>query len=821
MKHSHLRGLKLLFCATLALALVLGLMPAREAKAEWKCGSTCPACCSGVLSLSGSYKSSHDLTCSNPACVYFTIKRSDPHWGGTATCTQKAVCEGCGEEYGDYAQHTGGTATCIEKAVCEVCGQDYGDFGPHSGGAATCTDKAVCQTCGTKYGSALGHDWETEWSYDENGHYHKCLNDGCTAKNDEAAHSGGTATCTEKAKCETCGQEYGSALGHKWDTEWSYDENGHYHKCLNDGCTAKNDEAAHSGGVATCTDKAVCETCGTKYGSALGHDWETEWTIDGDVHYHACSRCTERNDEASHSYTWTYVDDNTCKGVCICGAEITDAHYDRWATYCDYQPHCEKCDHDYGPKNEHDMYYEYRNENNHKPNCRKGCDTWFFLEAHSGGTATCDHAPVCEKCGHEYGSALGHKWDTEWSYDENGHFHKCLNDGCSAKNDEAAHSGGTATCTEKAKCETCGQEYGSALGHKWDTEWSYDENGHFHKCLNDGCSAKNDEAAHSGGKATCTEKAKCETCGHEYGSALGHDLIDHAAQAPTCTAIGWGAYQTCSRCDYTTYVEKPALGHDLIDHAAQAPTCTAIGWDAYQTCSRCDYTTYVEKPALGHAEVTDPAVNPTCTESGKTEGKHCSVCGEVLVAQKPIPAIGHNYAVTGTSIIRVYYRCSGCGDSYWMDNAYSKNMIPDLVRDEHGKNVNYTARVSRENGKRVLTVTPDLHDDEAAVTSLWLKPEYVEQWIEQGVSVVKFQRNNAVLEIELAAITPDWFALSSDADKISHFVFTLDPGTDNALVEVSAALGGQKAPANTLTGITLRLDEAEISVTQNGMYPMG
>lgn len=360
----------------------------------------------------------------------------------------------------------------------------------------------------------------------------------------------------------------------------------------------------HHGGNA-CTGKPICEGCGQEYGSVLGHDWQTAWTIDGDVHYHACSKCSERKNEAAHSYVWTYVDDDTCKGVCECGAEITEAHYDRWASYCGRQPHCEKCDHDYGSIPEHDMYYEDRGESGHKPNCRN-CDTYFFLEAHSGGTATCESAPICEKCGHEYGSSLGgHNWDTEWSYDENGHYHKCLNDGCTEKKDEAAHTGGTATCLKGRICDECGQEYGNPdteNGHKWDTEWSYDENGHYHKCLNDGCTAKKDEAAHSGGKATCTEKAVCEVCGQEYGAPLSHDLIDHDAQAPTCTAIGW---------------------------------------DAYQTCSRCDYTTYMEKPASGHTEVVDAAVEPTCTEPGKTEGKHCSVCEAVLVAQKDVPAKGH------------------------------------------------------------------------------------------------------------------------------------------------------------------------------------
>ena len=103
---------------------------------------------------------------------------------------------------------------------------------------------------------------------------------------------------------------------------------------------------------------------------------------------------------------------------------------------------------------------------------------------------------------------------------------------------------------------------------------------------------------------TCTEKGSydsvvyCSVCGAELSreakeiAALGHDLIEHAGKAPTCTEKGWKDYQTCSRCDYTTYAELAALGHDLVNHEAKAPTCTEIGWNAYQTCSRCDYTTY-------------------------------------------------------------------------------------------------------------------------------------------------------------------------------------------------------------------------------------
>ncbi|MBR3423681.1 MAG: S-layer homology domain-containing protein, partial [Clostridia bacterium] len=82
----------------------------------------------------------------------------------------------------------------------------------------------------------------------------------------------------------------------------------------------------------------------------------------------------------------------------------------------------------------------------------------------------------------------------------------------------------------------------------------------------------------------------------------------------------------CTRCDYSTYAEKAALGHDLAHHDAKAPTCTEIGWDAYDACSRCDYSTYAEKAALGHewgepsyewnGELTVCAASAVCKRDG-------------------------------------------------------------------------------------------------------------------------------------------------------------------------------------------------------------
>ena len=137
-------------------------------------------------------------------------------------------------------------------------------------------------------------------------------------------------------------------------------------------------------------------------------------------------------------------------------------------------------------------------------------------------------------------------------------------------------------------------------------------------CTVCGCTA--DPLGHNMADATCIAPSSCTRCDHTEGDPLGHDKVTHDAKAPTCTDIGWGAYETCSRCDYTTYAEKSALGHDKVTHDAKAPTCTDIGWGAYETCSRCDYTTYAEKPATGH--------NHEKTEYLKWALYTCTACGD-------------------------------------------------------------------------------------------------------------------------------------------------------------------------------------------------
>ena len=283
------------------------------------------------------------------------------------------------------------------------------------------------------------------------------------------------------------------------------------------------------------------------------------------------------------------------------------------------------------------------------------------LQVHSGGTQgpTCTEGKICEKCGAEYG-VLGHDWGA-WTpnYASNGtHTRRCKR--CNAE-ETGSCSGGYATCDTLGMCNTCGGSYYG--GHAWG-EWSSAGNGtHTRSCTN--YCREVDTAKCTGGKATCSAKAVCEACGGEYGEKdpNNHALEQHAAKAPTCTEKGWNAYETCSRCDYTTYVELPAQ-HDLEHHAAKAPTCTEPGWNAYDTCKNCDYNTYQVLPALKHYLVYYKAKDPTCTEPGCDAYETCSRCDYTTYVERP--ALNHDLrqrvikAPTCTQMGWAYETCSRC-----------------------------------------------------------------------------------------------------------------------------------------------------------------
>ena len=217
--------------------------------------------------------------------------------------------------------------------------------------------------------------------------------------------------------------------------------------------------------------------------------------------------------------------------------------------------------------------------------------------------------------------------------------------------------------TTTVRCKNCGSvETREILGYR-----KYDSNSHrvyvteCPNCHNDGNVSY--LKVHTGGTETptCTKGKTCEKCGAEYGEKdpNNHDLVHHDAKAPSCTEIGWDAYDTCSRCDYTTRKELPALKHNLAYYKAKDPTCTKPGCDAYETCSRCDYTTYVERPALKHDLRQRVIKAPTCTEKGWNAYETCSRCNYTTYAEQP--ALNHD-------LVQHEAKAPTCTEKGW--NAY-------------------------------------------------------------------------------------------------------------------------------------------------------
>ena len=153
----------------------------------------------------------------------------------------------------------------------------------HSGGTATCTEKAKCAVCGAEYGDALGHDFTTSWTHDDNEHWKQCSR--CDIKDDVSPHTWDNGTITTAPTCTKAGEETYSctkcgatkiepipATGHSWKSDWTSDATHHWHECANESCdvtdnAGKKGYAEHSGGKATCTQNAVCEICKESYGS--------------------------------------------------------------------------------------------------------------------------------------------------------------------------------------------------------------------------------------------------------------------------------------------------------------------------------------------------------------------------------------------------------------------------------------------------------------------------------------------------------------------------------------------------------------------------
>lgn len=183
---------------------------------------------------------------------------------------------------GDAHEHNGNWTSNGDGTHSRHCTCNVVETQNCSGGTATCTQRATCTVCGAEYGDALGHDFTTSWTHDDNEHWKQCSR--CDEKDDVSPHTwdNGTITiaptCTKAGErtytCTECGAtktEPIDATGHSWKSDWTSDATHHWHECANESCdvtdnAGKNGYAEHCG-KATCTQNAVCEICKASYGS--------------------------------------------------------------------------------------------------------------------------------------------------------------------------------------------------------------------------------------------------------------------------------------------------------------------------------------------------------------------------------------------------------------------------------------------------------------------------------------------------------------------------------------------------------------------------
>ncbi len=202
-----------------------------------------------------------------------------------------------------------------------------------------------------------------------------------------------------------------------------------------------------------------------------------------------------------------------------------------------------------------------------------------------------------------------------------------------------------------------------------------------------------------GTKPTCTEDGStdetyCSVCGEilqaaEVLFATGHIFENwQTITEPTCEENGMRR-GTCIYCKQTLDEPIESLGHDLVHHDGQRATCTELGYRAYDTCSRCDYTTYQETSTpLGHIVVVDEAI-VACVGNGWTEGSHCSRCGEVFVERQAVPAVGHNFDIVlnegheATCTGEGYSRQVQCSRCYYIEGGVTSPALGhDFDEDE-------------------------------------------------------------------------------------------------------------------------------------------
>lgn len=227
-------------------------------------------------------------------------------------------------------------------------------------------------------------------------------------------HTGGTETptCTTGKTCKLCGAKYG-ILGHDWTAWTSNGDNTHTRTCRRDGC-GETETGNCNSSTAHCGMTGACDVCGGEYYHSehhFGPPWK--YGYDENSHWHACYYCENGKDAVSDH--WFGLGNMYLASPATCVSKPV------------YYKNCGTCYY----KGTETYVYEWGNfdPNNHTGNeeIRGAVEATCTTAGYTGDT-------YCKDC-----DAL-------------------LSTGTVIP--ATGHTGGTATCLRRAKCEVCGERYG-------------------------------------------------------------------------------------------------------------------------------------------------------------------------------------------------------------------------------------------------------------------------------------------------------------------------------------------------------------------------
>ena len=271
-------------------------------------------------------------------------------------------------------------------------------------------------------------------------------------------------------------------------------------------------------------------------------------------------------------------------------------------------------------------------------------NSWGKIEKleHTGGKATCENRAICKNCGEYYGELAEHSFGSAWDYkDASGHAHKCKV--CGINDTIISHSGGTAKCGGLAKCAECKAEYGEVMQHQWSETPNYtDKNGHAHKCTI--CGEHDTVVKHTpGAEATETSAQLCTVCGYMIKPKLSHEhsLAKMDEVDATCTTSGKKAYYYCKSCNAIFSDSKG--NNEIVD----------------------DSEIIIE--ATGHKE-------SKWKSDEDTHWKECTVkgCGEIVVGKE-----AHDFSKSGKCTVCSYRQESGDDSEQVSDTDDKSDTTPD------------------------------------------------------------------------------------------------------------------------------------------------